>query len=287
MSIQIVCDSSANILVNQDKSYATVPMKIIAGDREFVDTPELNLQEMVSFLKEHKGKSGSSCPNVQDWLDAFGDNQHIFGVTITKHLSGSYNAGHQACQTFMEEHPGTKAYMIDSLSTGPEMMMIVDKIRQLEAEGLDYDAIKEQVLEYANHNHTLFCLQSMTNLARNGRVHPAVAKIAGMLNIRVVGDVKGGEITPVHKPRGDKKAIQALVEMMGERGLQDGNLVRIAHCYGETAASALVDAVKEQYPNCRFIVEPTTALCSFYAEAGGLIIGFEGSFNENNDNRKF
>ena len=180
----------------------------------------------------------------------------------------------------------------ESISHGGEgeyvsVQRLAEIFRELEAQGLDYESIKVQVMDYANHNHTLFCLQSMTNLARNGRVHPAVAKIAGMLNIRVVGDVKGGEITPVHKPRGDKKAIQAMVEMMGERGLQDGNLVRIAHCYGETAANALVAAVKEQYPNCRFMIEPTTALCSFYAEAGGLIIGFEGSFNENNDNRKF
>lgn len=287
MSIQIVCDSSANILRNQDMSYATVPMKIIAGDREFVDTPDLNLQEMVDFLREHKGKSGSSCPNVQDWLDAFEGHQQIFGITITKHLSGSYNSGHQACQTYMDEHPGSKAFIIDSLSTGPEMMMIVDKIRQLEAEGLDYDTIKARVLDYGNHNHTLFCLQSMNNLARNGRVHPAVAKIAGMLNIRVVGTAQGGQITPIHKPRGDKKALQTMVEWMTEKGLQDGNLVRIAHCYGEANANALVAAVKEKYPNCRFMVEPTTALCSFYAEAGGMIIGFEGSFNEKNDNTKF
>ncbi len=287
MSIKIVCDSSANILRSEDVNYTTVPMKIIAGDHEFVDNAQLDLQGMVDFLKQHKGKSGSSCPNVQDWLDAFGDADYVFGITITKHLSGSYNAGQQAALTFEEENPGKKAFIIDSLSTGPEMMMIVDKIRQLEAEGLDYETIKTQVLEYANHNHTLFCLQSMTNLARNGRVHPAVAKIAGMLNIRVVGDVEGGEITPVHKPRGDKKAVQLMVEMMTERGIQDGSLVRIAHCFGESAADALVAAVKEKYPNCRFIVEPTTALCSFYAESGGLIIGFEGGFNEKNDNTKF
>ena len=287
MNIKIVCDSSSNVFAMEGLNYTTVPMKILAGGNEFVDNAQLDLQGMVNFLKEHKGKSGSSCPNVQDWLDAFEGAEYIFGITITKHLSGSYNSGHQACQTYMEEHPGAKAFIIDSLSTGPEMMMIVDKINELAAQGLDYETIKEQVMEYANHNHTLFCLQSMNNLARNGRVHPAVAKIAGMLSIRVVGDVEGGEITPVHKPRGDKKAIQTLVEMMGERGLQDGNLVRIAHCYGEASANALVEAVKEQYPNCRFMIEPTTALCSFYAEAGGMIIGFEGNLNVNNDNRKF
>ena len=287
MHIKIVCDSSANVFSMAGLDYTTVPMKIIAGDREFVDTAALDLQEMVKFLQAHKGKSGSSCPNVQEWLDAFGDADWVFGVTITKHLSGSYNAAQQAAEVYMEEHPGTKAYIFDSLSTGPEIMMIVDKINELAAQGCDFETIRDRVLEYHNHNHTLFCLQSMNNLARNGRVHPAVAKIAGMLSIRVAGDVKGGQITPVHKPRGDKKAIQTLVEMLGERGFRDGNLIRVAHCFGAQQAEDLKAATLEKYPNSRFIIEPTTALCSFYAEAGGLIIGFEGNFNENNDNSKF
>ena len=287
MNIKIVCDSACNIFELEGLNYSTVPMKIIAGDREFVDTAELDLHGMVNFLKEHKGKSGSSCPNVQEWLDAFGDAEYVFGVTITKHLSGSYNAAQQAAQVHMEEHPGAKAFIFDSLSTGPEMMMIVDKILELAQQGLDYETIKAQVLDYHNHCHTVFCLQSMNNLARNGRVHPAVAKIAGMLSIRVVGAAEGGEIVPAHKPRGDKKALAAMVDMMTERGLQDGNLVRVAHCYGESAAQAFMEAVKEKYPNCRFILEPTSALCSFYAEIGGLIVGYEGGFNEKNDNSKF
>ena len=127
----------------------------------------------------------------------------------------------------------------------------------------------------------------MTNLARNGRVHPAVAKIAGMLNIRVVGVAVGGTIVPIQKPRGDKKALTAMVDAMKERGLRDGSLVRIAHCFGEENARALIAALKEQYPNCRFILEHTTALCSYYAEIGGMIVGYEGGFNEENDNSKF
>lgn len=111
--------------------------------------------------------------------------------------------------------------------------------------------------------------------------------IAGLLGIRVTGDVKGGQITPVHKPRGTKNATNALLEMMKERGFRDGNILRIAHCFGEEAACALRDTVLAEFPNTRFTLEPTTALCSFYAEAGGLIIGFEGDLNEANDNRKF
>ena len=103
----------------------------------------------------------------------------------------------------------------------------------------------------------------------------------------MVGDVKGGEITPVHKPRGEKKALQLLVEMMAERGLREDGLVRIAHCFAPETAQTLADMVKERFPGVRIMVETTTALCSFYAEEGGMIIGFEGAFNEHNDNRKF
>ncbi|MBQ8834306.1 MAG: DegV family protein [Oscillospiraceae bacterium] len=287
MNLKIVSDSSSNVFQVEGIDYTTVPLKIRAGEKEYVDDASLDVAGMVEDLKHHKGKSGSSCPNVQEWLDAFGGADYVFGLTITKHLSGSYNAGKQAADTYMEEKPGKKAFIIDSLSTGPEMMMIVDKIKELAAAGDDYETIKEKVLDYTNHNHTLFCLQSLTNLARNGRVSPAVAKIAGVLGIRVVGDVKGGEITPCHKPRGDRKAIQTLVEMAKERGFFDGGIFRIAHCYGEGPANALKDAILAEFPNAKITIEPTTALCSFYAEAGGLIIGFQGSYNENNTNLKY
>ena len=286
MTHKIVSDSSSNIFSITGADYATVPMKVIAA-KEYIDTPQLDLQGMVEDLKAHKGKSGSSCPNVGEWLEAFGDADMIFGVTISKNLSGSYNAAQQAAEEYMEQNPGKRVYIFDSLAAGPQQAMLIDKINQLIQEGCDFDTIVEKAREYHNHTHILFCLESLTNLARNGRVSMAVAKIAGVLGIRVIGDVKGGEITPVHKIRGEKKSLQTLVEMLAERGFQDGALIRVANCFGESQTNALKEAVMQQYPNCRFVIEPTTALCSFYAEAGGLMIGFEGGYNKENNNNDF
>ena len=282
MNILIVSDSSSNVFTMEGCNYTTVPMKVNAGDREFIDTPELDLADMVETLKNHKGKSGSSCPNVQDWLDAFGDAEAIFVLTISRNLSGSYNSACQAAELYLESHPDGKIFVFDTLTAGPQQIMLAEKLRELIAEGLDFDTIREKAVEYHKNTHILFCLESLTNLARNGRVNPAVAKIAGVLGMRVVGDAKGGFITPVHKPRGHKKAMQTLVSMMEERGLYDGALVRIAHCFGQQQAEDLKAAVLEKFPGCRFIIESTTALCSFYAEAGGLMIGMEGSFNAAN-----
>jgi len=242
---------------------------------------------MVDFLKSYKGKSGSSCPNVQEWLDAFEGDDDIFALTISKNLSGSYSSACQAAEEFMESHPGRKAFVFNTLTAGPQQILLAEKLRDLINAGLDYEAVKEQALDYHNHTHILFCLESMMNLARNGRVSPAVATIAGMLGIRAAGDVKGGQITPVVKPRGEKKATQALVDMLVERGLDNGKQVRVAHCFGEKQANALKDAVLARFPGVKFTIEPTTDLCSFYAEEGGLMIGFEGSYNTNNNNKDF
>ena len=286
MSIKIVSDSSSNIFTLEGANYTTVPMKVIA-EKEYIDTPDLDLKGMVEDLKVHKGKSGSSCPNVQEWLDAFGSGEDIFGLTISKNLSGSFNSATEAAREYEEQNPGKRAYIFDSLAAGPQQIMLAEKIAQLIAEGHDFDTIIEKARDYHNHTHILFCLESLNNLARNGRVNPAVAKIAGVLGMRVVGDVKGGQITPVHKPRGHKKAMQTLVTMLEERGLYDGALIRIAHCFGESQANDLKALVLEKYPNVRFIIEPTTALCSFYAEAGGLMIGFEGGYSRENNNNDF
>ena len=286
MSIKIVSDSSSNIFTLDGFNYTTVPMKVVTT-REYIDTPDLDLQAMVEDLKNHKGKSGSSCPNVQEWLDAFGSGNDIFALTISRNLSGSYNSAKSAAEEYAEANPGCKIYVLDSFSAGPEQAMLAQKIRELAEAGCDFETVKEKVLDYQNNTHILFCLESLTNLARNGRVNPAVAKIAGVLGMRIVGEAQNGQIIPIHKPRGHKKAMQTIVEMMEERGLYDGALIRIAQCYAETRANDLKALVLAKYPGVRFIIEPTTALCSFYAEAGGLMIGMEAGFNKNNNNLSY
>ncbi len=287
MSYQIVTDSSSNLFALDGANYTAVPMKVNAGAQEWLDTPQLDLADMVRGLQAHKGKSGSSCPNAQEWLDAFGDADRVYAVTITKHLSGSYNAAQQAARDYEEEHPGRRVFIFDSLSAGPQLVMIAEKILELEAAGAAFDQVVAGVQEYQNHLHTSFCLESLTNLARNGRVHPAVAKIAGMLGIRMVGMAQGGEIVPVQKPRGAKKAIQVMVDLLAQRGFVDGGYVRVAHCFAPETAQAFLDGVRAKYPNAKLVLEHTGALCSFYAEVGGYIVCFEGSYNAENDCTKF
>ena len=167
------------------------------------------------------------------------------------------------------------------------MAMIAEKLRELISQGLDFEQIKERILDYQNHTHTVFSLKSVNNLVHNGRVSHVAGKIVAALNMRVIGYAKGGKLEMAHKPRGDKKAVETILRMMEERGFYDGALVRISQCFQEEIAGILKEQICAKYPASPVIIEPTTALCSYYAEEGGLIVGFEGAFNTENDNHLF
>ena len=275
MIFRLVADSSANIYTIPDAAFTCVPMKIITTEAEYVDDPQLDVGQMVAQLKTTKGKSGSSCPNMHDWLQAFDGADRIFAITITSNLSGSCASAMQAAAEYEASNPGAKVCVIDSLSAGPELGLILERLQHWIAQGRSYEQMVKDIRLYQNHTHLIFSLESLTNLARNGRVSPAVAKIAGVLGIRVVGIASQvGTLEPLHKCRGEKKAIETMFSEMQGRGYAGGR-VKIAHCFNENAAEALKSMILEQYPQANVTLEVCGALCSFYAEQGGLLVGYE------------
>ncbi len=275
MKTRIVADSSASLITTPDRSFVSVPLTLRTSEREFVDTADLDVKEMTDYLSTYKGKSGSACPSSQDWFDAFGDAEEVYAVAITSNLSGSFNALRIAKEQYEEEYPGRKVCIIDSLSAGSELKLIIEKVQELKAEGKTFEEVSDAIVEYQKHTHMIFCLKSLTNLANNGRVNPAVAKIAGALNIHVVGVASEvGTLEQKVKARGMKKALAAIDALMKERNYNGGKVI-IDHCFNETDANALRNQILASYPNADVRIEPTRGLCSFYAEVGGLMIGVE------------
>lgn len=274
MSVKIVADSSANLYTLDGVDFECAPLTIRTDEREFVDNERLNIEEMVSYLAKYKGKSGSACPGVGDWLEVFGDAEEVYCVTIISTLSGSYNAAMTAKAQYEEEHPGRKVFVLDSYSAGPEPKLLVEKIRDLVLEGKDFETVCKEVAEYKEKRSCLlFSLESLRNLANNGRTSHAVAALCSVVGIRVVGDVKDG-LHPTDKCRGEKKAIATLFKNMKEKGYAGGTVV-IDQCFNEGAAGALKTAILGEFPGANVRIEQTKGLCSFYAEKGGLMIGFE------------
>ena len=275
MKYRIVSDSAANLYALEDADFISVPLKIITEEREYVDRPGLDVAEMVEELHHTKGRSRTSCPNAFEWMEAFEGADAIFAVTISSALSGSHAAAMHAREEFLQAHPDAKVCVIDTLSAGAEMLLIVEKLRALIQRELPFEEIEKEIAAYRQHTHVLFCLQSLNNLARNGRISPAIAKLAGVLGIRVLG--KGseeGQLQALHKCRGEKRMLETTYAEMKKAGFAGGR-VHIAHCLNEAAAEQLRQIILREHPGSAVTIGDCTGLCSFYAEKGGLIIGFE------------
>jgi len=277
MKFKIVTDSSSDLLTLNGIDFASAPLKIITSEKEYVDNSALDVEEMVTDLKNYKGRSSTACPSVADFLDAFGNAQYVFCLTITATLSGSYNAACLAKREYEEMYPDRHVFVLNTLTTGPEMVLQAEKVIDWIREGLSFDNICEKLTAYMEHTGLLFILESMTNLANNGRVSHAVAKIAGILGIRIVGKASNeGTLEITDKARGTDKALAAIVKNMASTGFK-GGIVRIHHCQNLASAEALGKLIKEKFSSAVIKIQETRALCSFYAESGGLLVGYEGA----------
>jgi len=276
MKIKIVTDSAANMYALDGIPFSSVPLKIIAGEKEYIDTASLDVENMVSELRNYKGRSSTACPGVGDWLDAFEDYDIVYCVTIISTLSGSFNSAMTAKRQYEEEHPDRKVFVLDSYSAGAEMKLHIHKLRELVLAGKDYETVCREIQTYKEkHTALVFSLESLHNLANNGRVSPAIARIASIVGLRMVGDVSPeGQLHPTDKCRGEKKTLESIYRNMLRLGYNGGRLL-IDHCFNEKTAKSLKDIVLEQYSKAEIMIAKTGALCSFYAEKGGLMIGFE------------
>ncbi len=274
-TIKIVADSSANVLALEQTAFAAAPLKVITDVREFVDDAALDVDAMVSWFDSYKGKSKTSCPNPADWLEAFGDADEVYCVTITSGLSGSYNAACIAKQMYESENEGKRVCVIDSLSAGPELVLIIEKLEEYIGQGMSFGDICREIEAYKQRTGLTFMLESLKNFAANGRVSPAVAKIAGVLGIRIVGKASDqGTLEPTNKCRGVEKSLAAILSHLKSNGLATGK-VRIAHCMNEAAAQKLKEMICAQMAQVNVQIHRCKGLCSYYAEKGGLLVGFE------------
>ena len=272
---RIVVDSSASLYQMDGIDFAAVPLKIVTDEREYLDDGTLDAVEMATTLRTYKGKTSTSCPNIGDWLEAYEGADEIYAITITGTLSGSCNAAQLAAEEYQAEHPGAQVFVLDSLSAGPELVLLAEHIRALIQEGREFDDVCEEMLRYRHHTHLLFSLESLANLARNGRVKPAVAAVARMLNIRVIGKASDvGELEVLCKTRGEHGALERLVLELKGHGYTNGKVV-IAHCGNPAAAERLMHMVRAVFEGAQVRVTECGGLCSYYAELGGLMVGFE------------
>ncbi|HFU4449067.1 TPA: DegV family protein [Streptococcus suis] len=269
------CDYRQLAQLAPDTEFVSVPLSIQIGDQTFVDDASLDIDQMVSVMQSTSEAATSACPSTQAYEEAFAGAENVIVVTITGGLSGSFNAARVARDMYLEEHPDAKIHLLDSLSAGGEMDLLVTEINRLIASGLEFEEVVSAITTYQENSKLLFVLAKVDNLVKNGRLSKLVGAVVGLLNIRMVGEASSeGKLELLQKARGHKKSVTAAWEEMKKAGYKGGRII-MAHRNNDKFFQQFSDLVKETYPEASIEEVATSGLCSFYAEEGGLLMGYE------------
>ena len=273
--MKIVADSSCNYLTLPGVDFVSVPMIIQTEQKEYIDDENLDVPAFAAELNAYKGKSSTACPAVERWAEAFRTGDEIFVFPISSGVSGSYNSAVQACRIVLEETPAKKIHVFDSKTAGAENMLLIRRTVELMQAGRAFEEIAEAVEEYSRHTDLFFALESLHHFAQNGRISKAAAAAADLLGIRVIGcPSEKGELTLLTKCRGAKKTIATMVDEMQKRGYCGGR-VEIGDTCNPEGAQTLAGAIREKFPQAEITFHAMRGLCSYYAQMGGVLMGFE------------
>lgn len=269
------CDLNAKDVSCPEVELATIPFFIQVAERTYIDDEALDIPAMLDDMEQTTAASHTACPSPEAWAAQFKCADNVIAVTISGRLSGSLNSAAVAKEMVLAEYPEKNIAIIDSKATGPEAAMCIAHIAQWIKANLTLGEIISRAEEFLVRCKTSFALSSFDNLVKNGRMNRFlgfVAKKLGLWGIGIGSDE--GVIAMRGKAKGAAKAIENLLEDMEQRGYAGGEVL-ISHCLNLTMAQRLRSSIMERWQAAKNIqIIPTRGLDSFYAERGGLIVGF-------------
>lgn len=272
--VKLILDSSANEQSDESENIQVVPLTLFVNGKEFLDDDKLNIDDFIKNMESSKQAGKTACPSIQEWLDALEGSDEVIIITVTSGMSGSFSSALQAKTMYEDKHPGSHIIVVDSRSAGPEMSIVLHEIERLLKTKIRFVDLDQKIAEYRMHTHLLVILQSLHNLALNGRVNLAIAKLAELLKIDVVGTAsQEGKLEPLIKVHGMRRALREVLKRMGTMKY-NGKEVIIDQCQNEKDAKILKEKIVAKYPKAKVTIRPSHGLCAFYAEVGSLMVGF-------------
>lgn len=273
-NIKLIIDSSSNMKSDPDHNVEVVPLTISFGGKDYIDDQNLNIREFLNDINQNQVAGKTTCPSIQAWLNALEGTEKAIIITMTSGMSGTFSSALQAKTMYEEKHPTSQIIVVDSRSAGPELTIVLHGIEKMIQGDIRFVDLEEVIAKFRMRTHLLFILQSLHNLSLNGRVSPVAAKVAGLLKINLIGTAsKEGKLGPLTKARGMKKAMRELLKYMKDDNYHGGEVI-IDHCENEKDAEIIKDKILAEYPDAQVTIRPMRGLCSFYAEEGGIMVGF-------------
>ena len=277
MSYKIAIDSCGELLDEwkNDERIESIPLTLTVGGENIIDDATFDQKDFLKKVADCPECPKSACPSPERYMKAYEcEAEHIYAVTLSAELSGSYNSAILGKNLFLEEQPEKKVHVFNSKSASGGQSLIAMKIVECEEKGLSFEEVVSEVEKYIEEMNTFFVLENLETLRKNGRLGRVKALVASALKIKpVMGSTPEGTICQLDQARGMNKAIVKMVDHIGEKGINiPEKTVAITHCNCPERAKMLEEAIREKLNPAKIVVMDTAGVSSMYANDGGVIV---------------
>lgn len=277
MSYKIVLDSCGELPAELlgDARFERVPLGLEVGEYKILDDDTFDQAEFLRKVAEYPKCPKSSCPSPERFMESYGapDAEHVYAVTLSSPLSGSYNSAELGKKLYHEKYGDKKIHVVDSRSASGGETQIALKLVDLEEEGLPFEEIVKRIEEFRDNLQTYFVLDNLETLRKNGRLTGVKALVASTLSIKPVMGALKGEIIQRSQTIGIKKALSRMAELVAGEVVkpQDKRLV-ITHCNAPERAEQVKKMILDKAHFRECIVMDMRGVSTMYANDGGVIV---------------
>lgn len=277
MSYKIIVDSCGELTDEMKASgrFETASLEIDVDNYHIIDDETFDQADFLKRVAACPTSPKSSCPSPERYMEGYRcDAQHVYAVTLSAELSGSYNSAILGKNLYHEEYGEKDIYVFNSRSASIGETLIALKIAECEDKGMEFSQIVETVEAYIEGQNTYFVLETLDTLRKNGRLKGVKAVVATALNIKpVMGATPEGNIRQLGQARGIKKALAKLTEEV-VKDLKDSKekVLAISHCNCRERAEYVRDTLMQKAEFRDTLILDTAGISSMYAADGGVIV---------------
>jgi DegV family protein with EDD domain len=254
----IVLDSTADFPDAPERfpNWRVVPLYVRFGADSFRDYVDIGPAEFYERLRTAEELPTTSQPTPQDFRTAYDElaaYERIFAFPVSAKLSGTYESAQRAAS-----ETGDRVRVIDTETASAAIAMLALAVQRRLDRGTTDEELDELVDRFKRESGLIFTLDTLEYLARGGRIGRAAGWAGQLLNIKPILTLSEGEVLPLKRVRGNRKAIQEFAEAF-RTGTKDGPGLRvgIAHAEAPGRMAALEELVRDVRPTAEIEVATT------------------------------
>lgn len=276
MSYKIVVDSCCELPVQykEDARFQRVPLTLEIGDYEILDDETFDQKDFLQRVAAYPLCPKSSCPSPEKYREAYHDEaEEIYAITLSSHLSGSYNSAELGKSLYEEKYGAKKIHVIDSESASCGETQLAMKIVEYKEAGLSFEETVEKVEIFKRQMRTYFVLDNLETLRKNGRLSGVKALVASTLNIKPVMIGNLGVIEQKGQAIGINKALAKMADnIVADVENPKERTLMITHCNCPERAQYVRRLMEKRASYRDVVIMDTAGISSMYANDGGVIM---------------